>query len=488
MTTNEKPAIIIPTREEFNSQRINHWNKIARMKLALKFPLSRYYHQRINDVCRLQLSPDSCVLELGCGTGDHLAALGVQRAIGVDFSSEMIDIARERHPQLRFIEADAHDLPDIEGQFDVIILSDFLNDIWDVQQVLDSVRKLCSSQTRVIINFHSHLWEIPLRIAQKIGLTTSLKPQNWLAPDDVNNLLKLSGFETIRAWHELLLPIYIPLLSSIFNVYLVRFFPFNLFALANFVVARPTGIERNSENHPPSVSVIVAARNEAGHISSILERVPKLGSGTEIIFVEGNSTDDTYETIKREIALRSSLNCKLYKQPGKGKGDAVRLGFEKASGDIFMILDADLTVPPEALPLFYKAIIENKGEFINGVRLVYPMEKEAMRFFNLIGNKFFSIAFSWLLGQPIKDTLCGTKVLWKDDYARIAGNRSYFGDFDPFGDFDLIFGASKLNLRIIDLPIRYYARSYGDTNISRWQHGVILLRMLMYAAWKIKYV
>jgi glycosyltransferase involved in cell wall biosynthesis len=166
----------------------------------------------------------------------------------------------------------------------------------------------------------------------------------------------------------------------------------------------------------------------------------------------------------------------------------VRLGFQHAQGDILMILDADLTVPPEDLPRFYNALYKGRAEFINGVRLVYPMEKEAMRFLNLLGNKFFSLVFSWLLGQPIKDTLCGTKALWKTDYERIAANRSYFGDFDPFGDFDLLFGAAKLNLKIIEVPIRYRERTYGTTNISRWKHGWLLLRMVFFALRRIKFV
>ena len=180
-------------------------------------------------------------------------------------------------------------------------------------------------------------------------------------------------------------------------------------------------------------------------------------------------------------------DIKIAQQPGKGKGDAVRKGFGMATGDILMILDADLTVPPEDLPAFYEAITQNKGEFINGSRLVYPMEKNAMRILNLFGNKFFSMMFSWLLEQPIKDTLCGTKVIFRKDYEKLVKNRAFFGDFDPFGDFDLIFGAYKLNLKIVDLPIRYRERVYGETNISRFSHGFMLLRMVAYAARKIKF-
>jgi glycosyltransferase involved in cell wall biosynthesis len=213
-----------------------------------------------------------------------------------------------------------------------------------------------------------------------------------------------------------------------------------------------------------------------------------MGSKTEIVFVEGHSRDGTYKTIEKEISLHPSTPSLLFRQSGIGKADAIRLGFEKASGDVLMILDADLTVPPEDLPRFYEAIVSRKGEFINGVRLVYPMEKEAMRTLNFLGNKFFSLAFSWLLGQPIKDTLCGTKVLWRKDYEQIVANRSYFGDFDPFGDYDLLFGTAKLNRKIVDLPIRYRERTYGTTNISRWKHGMLLLRMVIFAAQRVKFV
>ena len=213
-----------------------------------------------------------------------------------------------------------------------------------------------------------------------------------------------------------------------------------------------------------------------------------MGSSTELIFVEGGSKDNTWAEIERVKRDYPNREIKILKQTGKGKGDAVRAGYAVATGDILMILDADLTMPPEDLVKFYAVLESGKAEFANGVRLVYPMEKEAMRFLNLCANKFFSITFSWLLGQSVKDTLCGTKVLWKKDYERIAANRSFFGDFDPFGDFDLLFGAAKANLHIMDIPIRYRDRTYGSTNINRWSHGLLLLRMVIFAARKLKFV
>jgi glycosyltransferase involved in cell wall biosynthesis len=273
------------------------------------------------------------------------------------------------------------------------------------------------------------------------------------------------------------------------NRVLVHFIPFKWFALTTFMVARPRP-DRSGEKsfRKPSVTVVIPARNEAGNIEDIMRRVPDMGTETELVFVEGHSTDDTLTAIEKAIRKYSFRKCRVLRQTGKGKGDAVRLGFEAATGDVLMILDADMTVPPEDLPRFCDALVGGRGEFINGVRSIYPMQDRSMRFINMVGNKFFSLVFSWLLHQPVKDTLCGTKVLWKTDYQKIAANRQRFGDFDPFGDFDLLFGASALNMKIAEIPIRYRSRTYGDTNIDRWRHGWLLLKMVWFAARRLKFI
>jgi 2-polyprenyl-3-methyl-5-hydroxy-6-metoxy-1,4-benzoquinol methylase len=464
--------------------RVTHWeNTFSKNR---KYPFSKYYHSRLSQVYKFIIPPGSCVLEFGCGNGRLLGSLNPSRGVGVDFSAEAVKLARAAYPHLEFHTADIHEWETTE-KFDYILLSDIVNDLWNVQKVLEKTINLCKPSTRVIINTYSKVWDIPLSIASSCRLATPVLKQNWLTPDDIRNLLHLSGYETLRCWREILFPIYFPILTSVFNKWIARLWPFNNFCLTNFIVARPL-LSDSIRKNPPKVSIIVPARNEAGNIDNILKRVPELGSGTEIVFVEGNSTDNTYEAIKSALENYPHRECQLHSQSGKGKGDAVRLGFEKATGDLLMILDADLTVEPEELGKFYTAIVSGKAEFANGVRLVYPMQDRAMRFFNLLGNKFFSVFFSWLLGQPVKDTLCGTKVLYKSDYEKIRNNRSYFGDFDPFGDFDLLFGASKLNMRIVDIPIRYAERSYGTTNISRWKHGFLLLRMAAIASKRLKFM
>jgi len=469
-----------PAAKTYQQVRIAHWDTIARKYDSWR-GLGGWYHRRLQEIYQFHVSPNQNVLEIGCAEGNLLASLKPARGVGIDFSEAMICRAKELHPQLEFIHADAHDLSELNEKFDAIILSDLVNDLWDVQQVFEQLKPLCTPHTRIILNFYSRLWQFPLSLARGLNLASPNLYQNWLTREDVNALLRLADFETIRGTQEILWPL--PL-GGLANRFLVRLWPFYEMALSNLVIARPAP-ERAQE---PIVSVIVPARNESGNIKAIFERTPQMGRATELIFVEGHSKDDTFAAIEREIAAHPSTPSLLLRQTGIGKADAVRLGFSKAKGDVLMILDADLTVPPEDLPRFCEALVSGKGEFINGVRLVYPMEKEAMRSLNFLGNKFFSVAFSWLLGQPIKDTLCGTKVFWKRDYEQIAANRSYFGDFDPFGDYDLIFGAAKLNSKIIDLPIRYRERTYGSTNISRWKHGLLLLRMVIFAARRLKFV
>jgi len=471
--------------DTYQQTRSAHWDEVARSGIQKK-SRGNAYHKRLAEVYRFLVPPGARVLEIGCGQGDLLAALHPRVGVGLDFSAVMVKYARERHPKLTFHQMDAHDFS-LEGKmFDAVILSDLINDVRDVKRVLEQIKPHTHSRTRIIMNYYSRLWEIPLGLVRKLNLATPNLLQNWLTAEDVENLLYLAEYEVIRNWHEILLPLRIPFLGRLANRVLVKIRPFNWLALTNFTIARPK--PKSSVKVQPSVSVIVPARNEEGNIPAIMARVPEMGAGTELIFVEGNSRDNTYQAIEHAIALEPDRNVKLLKQPGVGKYDAVKVGFAAATGDILMILDADLTVPPEDLPGFYEALVSGKGDFINGVRLVYPMEKEAMRFLNLLGNKFFSLMFSWLLGQPIKDTLCGTKVLWKQDYELIAANRAYFGDFDPFGDFDLIFGATKLGMKIIDYPVRYQERTYGTTNIDRWRHGVLLLKMVGVAARRLKFV
>lgn len=369
---------------------------------------------------------------------------------------------------------------------DYYILNGSLHYEKDIQKKLVQLKEKMSPETRLIVIYYSQLWKPIFRLADFLGAREKTSEQNWLSHSDIRNFLLLAGYDTVKSTSKVLIPIYIPLISNLVNRYLAPLPLFSWMCMTNVMIARPL-FEKKGQ--PPSVSVVVPARNEAGNIENAILRLPKMGPDDELIFVEGNSTDNTWQVIEEVYEkYKSKMNLKICRQEGKGKGDAVRKGFSIASKDILMILDADLTVPPEDLPKFYHAIKDGVCEFANGSRLVYPMESQAMRFANMIGNKFFAMAFSFVLEQEFKDTLCGTKVMTKKNYDQIVAGRSYFGDFDPFGDFDLIFGASRLGLKIVEVPISYKDRTYGDTNIQRWRHGVILLRMLIFAARRIKFL
>ena len=445
-----------------------------------------YYSQQLRRLVSTLILPDSRVLEVGCGLGDLIASLDVSEAVGIDISPRMIELAKVRHPGLALHVADVERDPLPEGPFDVIVLSDLVGHLDDVQRALERLGPLLAERGRLVVTYYNFLWEPLLQLAEKVGLKTPWPEQNWLSMHDIDNLLFLSDLEVVRHGTDILLPVDVPLLADVANRVAAKVPGMHHLALVDYFVARRVSSQEPAD--PPSVTVICPCKDERGNIAAAIQRTPVMGKGTELIFVDGSSTDGTRDEILDWIdRYDGPLSLRLIDQgDGKGKGDAVRKGFAAASGDVLMILDADLTVPPEDLPKFYRALVTGKGEFINGVRLVYPMEGEAMRFLNLLGNKFFSLALSWLLEQPIKDSLCGTKVLYRSDYERIAAARHFFGDFDPFGDFDLLFGAGRLNMRIVDLPVRYRDRLYGDTKISRFRHGLMLLEMTAFGFRKLR--
>jgi SAM-dependent methyltransferase len=447
---------------------------------------NRHYYAELTRFVRSNVPEGGEVLEIGCGDGSLLAALRPARGVGIDLSAKMLDLARRRHPAYEFVAGDAETLP-MDGGFSHVVLADLIGYLEDVQAAFDSLHRVSSAETRIVITHVNHLWEPVLRLAQRLGLMTPQKRQNWLALADIENLLFLSGFEVIKSGYRLLLPVWVPFVSWIANRLVAKLPGVRKLCLVQYVIARALPRPAAAAD-AYSVSVVIPCRNERGNIESAVQRTPEMGRATELIFVDGNSTDGTAPEIERVANLYANRRTirLLHQGDGIGKGDAVRKGFAAAAGDVLMILDADLTVPPEDLPKFYAALATGKGEFINGTRLVYPMERQAMRTLNLVGNKFFSLAFTWLLEQRFRDTLCGTKVLFRRDYEKIVANRHYFGDFDPFGDFDLIFGASRLNLKIVEVPVRYRERTYGTTNISRFRHGWLLLRMCLVAFRKLK--
>jgi len=428
------------------------------------------------------------VLELGCGTGGLLNALDPSYGVGVDLSSNMVSIAQKNYPDLEFIQGDLEDenfISSLQGPFDFIILSDTIGYLDDCEETFVGLHSLCNSNTRLIISYYSWRWRPILTLGEKIGIKMPSVEMNWLSTEDTTSLLQLADFDVVKIEWRQLAPRSLFGIGSLVNRFIGTLPVIRRLSLRNYIVARPM---RNIGLNNPSTTVLIPCRNEKGNIENAVNRLPDFCEDLEILYVEGNSQDGTLNEIHRVIEAYPDKDIKVLVQDGKGKGDAVRKGFEHARGDILMILDADLTVPPEDLPKFYKAISSGKGEYINGTRLVYPMDDQAMRFLNFWANRTFSVLFTWLLNQRFTDTLCGTKVLTKKNYEKIVANRSYFGEFDPFGDFDLIFGSTKLNLKVVEVPIRYAAREYGETQISRFRHGWLLLKMVLFAYRKLKII
>ncbi|MEN8261815.1 MAG: methyltransferase domain-containing protein, partial [Pseudomonadota bacterium] len=436
-------------------QKIEHFDAIAGQRRKWR-EKNRSYYEDLESFIAFLIPENVAVLEIGCGTGELLARLRPSRGVGIDFSRKMIEEARgvfsqEKFGGLEFRVGDAEGIS-FDETFDYVVLSDLIGELTDVWKAMRNLRKITDPQSKVVITTFNAFWEPLLRLGEAVGLKMPQDHQNWLSEGDIENLLTLNGFEIIKKGRRLLFPWKIPVLSWFLNRIAANLPLINNLGLVMYFVAQQkAGWEASAGEH--SVTVVIPCRNERGNVRAAVERTPLMGRHTEILFVDGNSSDGTVEEIEtvirewgdkkdirilHQVAAGSDDGAGHGKMLKLGKGDAVRKGFASATGDIVMVLDADLTVPPEELPMFYAALAEGAGRFINGSRLVYPMEKEAMRSLNKIGNKVFALLFSWVLAQRIKDTLCGTKALYKSDYANIAVNRHYFGDFDPFGDFDLL--------------------------------------------------
>lgn len=457
------------------------------MKFQMR--VADFFHRQVNHLVASQVSKGSSIVDIGSGDGSLLNECQPSCGVGIESDSAKYQTATSSTYPISVVLASVESLTSAPlADPDYIVMSLVLDQVEDISVVLNRASEWSSSSTRLVIVTYNRIWRPLLSLAEMMRIKSRGKTENYVPWEQVVNLVELAGFETTKSVEGILLPIYIPILSKFLNRWIAPLPLVRHFCLVRVTTARKMSKETRT---PSSVSIVIAARNEQGNIAELVRRVPQLATTQELIFVEGGSSDDTWLEIQKAISDYSGnpeQRLVALQQTGKGKGDAVRCGFDVASGEVLMILDADLSVEPEELFKFVQALSDDRCEFANGSRLVYPMDNEAMRFLNILGNKFFAMLFKYLLGQPVGDTLCGTKVLRKSDYERIISNRHELGDFDPFGDFDLLFGASKLGLRIRDVPIHYKERTYGETNISRFSHGLLLIKMCRVAAMKLKFI
>jgi SAM-dependent methyltransferase len=484
---NLKPSAAPPPSGNLRKREFLEFAEANLDEQARRGKFNAAYREDDRKFMRFLIPPGKRVLELGCGQGELLAALQPSYGVGVDFGARTIARANELHPDLHFVLGDVEDpatLAGIEGPFDYIVIADTIGMFEDIDGTLRLVHHFCAPSTRIIISYYSHLWEPILKLAELLRLRSRQPQINYIATADFLNLMDLADFEVISQEQRQLIPLRWFGLGPFVNRFIAPLPGIRKLCLRTYLVGRPV---RQFPDRKFSVSILIPCRNEKGNIENAILRMPRFGTAQEILFVEGNSSDGTFEECERvRDVYKDSWDIKVLKQDGKGKGDAVRKGFAAATGDVLMILDADLTMPPEALPKYHAVIETGKAEFVNGTRLIYPMENEAMRPLNLIANRFFAYLFSYLVNTRLTDTLCGTKVLLRKDYEVLARERGYFGNFDPFGDFDLIFGAAKQNLKIVETPIHYKARTFGETQISRFRDGWLLLKMVWFAYRKLK--
>ncbi|HKM66869.1 MAG TPA: glycosyltransferase [Candidatus Acidoferrum sp.] len=440
---------------------------------------NKYYYGRMQRMLRFIVEPQKHVLDLRCETGHLLAALEPAHGVGVEISDAMVQVAQGLHPELRFVKSDVESL-ELRETFDYIVFNHIFDTV-DVLRAFERIRQHCTPETQIVVINYNHLWQPLLNLASRIGLRAKFVEPNWVSENDVWGFLKLAGFRPVRKHRLLLFPKYIPLLSGFVNGFLARLPGLRRLCLMQVMVARPMADTKREEDL--TVSVIVPCRNEAENVRHAVERIPAMGRHTEILFCDDKSTDGTVDEVRRLQALYPEKDIRLVRGPGICKAENVWCGFRAARGDVLMILDADLTVMPEELPMFLRALAKSRGEFVNGSRLVYPMPELAMKFANIVGNKFFGLAFSFLLDQRIKDTLCGTKVLWRKDWLRMEPSLGSWGIKDLWGDYELLFGASKLHLEIIEVPVHYQERIHGVTKMTRvFANGWRMLRICWHAS------
>ena len=441
-----------------------------------------YYDSLKRLLCRLA-EPGKRVLNIRCQTGFLLAAMKPSSGAGVEISSEMVEIARRENPGFEYSQSFPEQFAP-SGVFDYILFND-IGETVDVQRALLALRPACERHTRLLIYTYNHLWQPLVSLAERLGMKIPQPQQNWLSEADIRGLLELSDFEWLKTYRVILCPKYIPLLSAVLNRVVAKLPGIQRLCMVQVLVARLRS--KPAPQGGISVSVIVPCKDERGNIEQAVLRVPELGSGTELIFCDDKSLDGTADEVRRMQQLYPERRIRLVDGPGICKSKNVWTGFRAASGDVLMILDADLTVMPEELPLFFDAITSGKAEFVNGSRLVYPVPKGAMKAANMAGNKIFSWVFTYLMGQPIKDTLCGTKVLWRSDWKRIEPMVDAWGIMDRWGDYELLFGAAALNLRCLDQPVHYQERIYGVTKMTNvLKNGLIMLRMCVHGFKRLK--
>jgi ubiquinone/menaquinone biosynthesis C-methylase UbiE len=423
-----------------------------------------YYYETIKSFIGRIIPEGASVLEVGCGTGEILASVKPSRGVGIDISSEMTKIAARKFPQYDFIHAPIEELK-INEKFDYVIMVDVVDHVYDVMDVFENLFKFCKPTTQIILTTINPWWDPILMLMEKIGAKMPEGPHNFIEKRNLSKMVELLDFSISYSGYMLLFPKYIPVLSFLANSLGTRMWGISKCSAVQYMIIQPT--VKNKTDLGYGCSVIIPCYNEAGNIEEAVKRVPQMGRGTEVVVVNDGSKDKTAEIVR---GLQLPHVTLIDYSPNRGKGNAVKAGFDAAQNEVIMILDADISTPPEELPRFFNPLNQGRCQFVNGTRLVYPMQEQAMRTLNLFGNKLFGMIMSFITQQHLTDTLCGTKALLKSDFKRMSWG------LDKWGDFDLLFGAAKIGSKIMEVPVHYKSRKADKSKMNSFRHGLHLLR------------
>lgn len=425
-----------------------------------------YYYSTIKTFISRIIPEGSSVLEVGCGTGEILATTKPQRGVGIDISKKMVELASQKFPQYTFIHSPIEDLQ-LGEKFDYIVMIDVVDHVHDVMDVFHSLYRFCHSETQVILTTINPWWDPILSVMEKFGAKMPEGPHNFIEKRNLTKMLELMDFSISYSGYMLLFPKKIPVLSFLANSIGTRMWGIQKMSAVQYMLIHP--MVKNDIDLRLGCSVIIPCYNEQDNIEEAIRRTPQMGRETEIIVVNDCSTDNTAQKVRDLQSRYPNLKLVDY-SPNRGKGYAVRKGFEAATQEVLMILDADISTPPEELPRFFDPLNKGICQFVNGTRMVYPMENQAMRTLNLFGNKIFGFIMSFVTQQNLTDTLCGTKAFYKKDLKMIKWG------LDKWGDFDLLFGAARTGKKIMEVPVHYMTRKSGESKMRSFRHGVHLLR------------
>ena len=372
---------------------------------------------------------------------------------------------------------------DVISECDTILISDIEHQSNPTSSLL-SLSKIIRDDTKIIIISRNLVWMIFIKLLKSL-FSFSPKKNNFLPYSYLDNLFSICNLEVIRNEKIITLPIYIPFFTNLINR-IFRLPLLNIFCLSNITILKKKD-QNFSNNKDLRVSFIIPCKNEENNIKTFENEIKNSNQSNEYLFGDDNSMDKTIDEIDKLSKKLNNNKILKYNGPGVCKSENVYKGIELSSGDIIVVYDADLTVDFKDVEFSIDILKNTNADFINCTRMIYPQKDGAMKFSNFIGNSIFANLFSLLFRKKITDTLCGTKIFFKKDWVKIKKNITGLGVKDLWGDFDLLIGAYKNNLKITEVPVTYHERKEDNTKMtSVFLNGIRMLSIVLVAFYKLR--